>query len=198
MHADHEAEPVVHWLQGLGLTASVLRYPVGVRHPGPLAAVRAEIAARRRAGAARVGVLGFSAGGHLAGHAALAPDPAPDERPDFALLCYPVVSMELVTHQVSQDNLLGPSPEDGLRRATSLDRLVSAAAPPFFIWHTAADEAVPVEHSYRLASALAAAQVPHDLHVFADGPHGIGLAVGAGDADQWPALAARWLLPFQG
>jgi acetyl esterase/lipase len=189
LHAPHEAEPVAEWLEGIGIAASVFRYPVSTRHPEPLLAIQAEIARVRAAGATRVGLIGFSAGGHAAGHAALSAGAAVDA----AILCYPVVSMELPTHAGSRAELVGENASAELRTATSVDRLVTASAPPFFIWHTAEDEAVPVEHSYLLGQALAAHGVPHALHVFPKGPHGIGLAVGEGAASVWPSLAEDWL-----
>jgi acetyl esterase/lipase len=193
VHAPHEAEPVAGWLEGLGVAATVFRYPVETRHPGPLDAVRAEVRRARAAGATRVALLGFSAGGHAAGMAALAPGAAPDERVDAAILCYPVVSMQLRTHSGSRQQLLGDTPTDAERAATSLDRLVTPQAPPFFVWHTVADEGVPVEHSYLLGSALGAAGVAHELHVFPDGVHGIGLGADVPGANQWPQLCADWL-----
>lgn len=192
-HADNEAEPVVEWLKQLGLPASVFRYPVHTQHPVPWEAVRAEIRRLRSAGVEWIALLGSSAGGHLAGHAALTTSPSSPERVDAALLCYPVVSMELDTDKGSQDELLGATPTEEERAATSLDRLVTADAPPFFIWHTANDASVPVQHSYLLAQALARAGIPHALHVFPDGPHGLGLARGAGTAEAWPALCTSWL-----
>ena len=193
MLSDNEGEVVAEWLRSLGMSASVFYYPVQTRHPGPLDAVRAEIRRVRAAGAARVALLGFSAGGHLAGQAALLPDPHDDERVDAAVLGYPVVSMQLATHRGSQDELIGPDAGLEVRATTSLDRLVTADAPPFFIWHTAADESVPVQHSYLLAQALAAHAVPHALHVFPEGEHGLGLATGCGAAEQWTRLCAEWL-----
>jgi len=192
-HAPHEAEPVAAWLESLGLSASVFRYPLNTRHPGPLDAVRAEIAARRAGGASRVGAVGFSAGGHLAGHAALASEPGDPGRPDFALLGYAISSMETDTYKPAQDVLLGPDASASLRRRTSLDRLAHPGAPPFFIWHTAEDIYVPPEHSYRLAASLAAHGVVHTLHVFEHGPHSLGLAIGAGETERWTQLAAAWL-----
>lgn len=193
MLSDNESEVVPERLRSLGLSASVFSYPVQTRHPGPLDAVSAEIRRVRAAGVERVALLGFSAGGHLAGHAALAPSAHGVERVDAVVLCYPVVSMELATHRGSQDELLGPEAGGQVRAATSLDRLVTPDAPPFFIWHTAEDEAVPVEHAYLLGQALAAHAVPHALHVFAEGEHGLGLAQGSGAAEQWSMLAANWL-----
>ena len=194
MLSDNEGEVVAERLRSFGVSASVFNYPVQSRHPAPLDAVRAEIRRVRATGVERLAVLGFSAGGHLAGHAALAPGAHDDERVEAALLCYPVVSMELDTHKGSQDELLGPDADAAIRAATSLDRLVTADAPPFFVWHTAADEAVPVEHAYLLGQALAAHAVPHALHVFAEGEHGLGLAEGSGAAEQWSRLAGEWLL----
>ncbi|GAA2972199.1 acetyl esterase/lipase [Microbacterium terrae] len=162
--ADHEGEPIAHWLRGLGWDARVVRYPVGVRHPMPLDAVRAEVAAERAAGASVVGVIGFSAGGHLAGHAALAPS-APHERPDFAVLSYPVTSFVGAPHVRSRAVLVGDDP-------------------------SVAD--VPVQHSYVLAQALAAARVPHELHVFPGDIHGVGLASGTAAA-AWTGLCTDWL-----
>jgi acetyl esterase/lipase len=191
-HAPYEAEPVAAWLESLGLAASVFRYPLNTRHPGPLNAVRAEIAARR-GGASLVGVVGFSAGGHLAGHAALTGKPGDPARPDFAVLGYAVTSMETETYKPAQDVLLGARAPDSLRRATSLDRLAHPEAPPFFIWHTAEDSFVAPEHTYRLAGALARAGVPHAVHVFQHGPHGLALAEDAGETGRWTGLAAAWL-----
>ncbi len=188
-HAPYEAEPVAEWLREVGVDASVLRYPVKVRHPATLLAIQHEVRRVRAAGATRVGLLGFSAGGHAAGLAAL----QPESGVDAAILCYPVVSMELETHAGSRENLIGLDASPELREATSLDRLVTPSAPPFFIWHTGEDAAVPVEHSYLLGQALAAHRVPHSLHVFPHGGHGLTFAVGAGTASAWPALAADWL-----
>lgn len=189
--APHEGEPVAQWLRGIGWGARVVEYPVQTRHPGPLNVLKAEIAAERAAGTEVVGVLGFSAGGHLAGHAALALEGV--ERPDFAILGYPVVSMIARTHSGSRDQLLGTRPSRRLRRATSLERLVTPDAPPMFIWTTGEDKPVAIEdHSYALAAALALAGVPHDFHVFERGAHGLGFAEGI-PAEAWRGLAERWL-----
>jgi acetyl esterase/lipase len=190
-HAPHEAEPVADWLSSLGLGASVFRYPVDVHYPESLLAIRAKVREARAAGADRVGLLGFSAGGHAAGLAALTSEG--EERVDAAILCYPVVSMLLPTHRDSRERLIGADATVELRTETSLEKLVTESAPPFFIWHTAADAAVPVEHSYLLGQALAAAEVPHSLHVFPKGRHGIGLAAGEGTAEEWSSLCADWL-----
>ena len=189
-HAPHEGEPVAEWLRGLGVEASVFAYPVKTRHPAVLDAVVAEIRRVRDAGADRVGLLGFSAGGHAAAMAA--------SHADLMILGYPVVSMLLDTHKGSRDNLLGRSPTPAERAATSLDLLVGAiqqpaSIPPMFIWHTADDDVVPVQHSYLLGMALAAAVVPHELHVFPHGRHGLGLAEGSGEPERWTSLCEGWL-----
>lgn len=192
-HAANEAEPVAAWLEGLGLGASVFRYPLQTRHPGPLEALEAEIRRVRAGGVSRVGLVGFSAGGHLAGMAALAPRDDAGELVDFVVLGYAITSMETQTYRPARLVLLGEGAPAQLRRETSLDSLVSSAAPPFFIWHTAEDPYVPPEHTYRLAAALAAEGVPHTVHVFAHGPHSLGLAEDAGEAAMWTSLAAQWI-----
>ena len=194
-HAAHEGGPVVTWLNGLGvgLEASVFRYPLRVRHPVPLHALQAEIRRLRQGGVTRVGLIGFSAGGHLAGMAALASDTGGYERVDFAVLGYAITSMETETYRPARLILLGEDASPELRRATSLDAMVTPSSPPFFIWHTAEDAYVPPEHTYRLARALSADHIPHTVHVFAHGPHSLGLAKGSGDPETWTALAASWI-----
>jgi acetyl esterase/lipase len=192
-HAPHEAEPVARWLGEIGVPTSVFRYPLHVQHPVPLNALRAEIGRRRAAGAQRVGLIGFSAGGHLAGLAALAPGAAPDQTVQFAVLGYAITSMETETYRPARLILLGEDASPQLRRSTSLDALVTPGSPPFFVWHTAEDPYVPPEHTYRLASALAASGVPHAVHVFAHGPHSLGLAQDAGEAAIWTTLANAWI-----
>ncbi|MGM1029059.1 MAG: alpha/beta hydrolase [Actinomycetota bacterium] len=206
LHAEHEGEPVAAWLRSLGIGASVHHYPTtetaaAPLHPAPLESVRAAIAARRAAGDVHVGALGFSAGGHAAGLAALAPvgsgagGVGAAGVPDFAILAYPVTSMQLPTHEGSRLALLGGRATPELRRETSLDALVQPSSPPMFLWHTAEDADVPVEHSSLLARALAANGVPHALHVFPRGGHGLGLVAGRHDgaAASWTDLCAAWL-----
>ena len=192
-HAPNEAEPVAEWLGEIGVQASVFRYPVNVRHPVPLDALRAEIARRRAAGAQRIGLMGFSAGGHLAGLAALAPGAAADETVQFAVLGYAITSMETETYRPARLILLGEDASPELCRSTSLDSLVTPQSPPFFVWHTAEDPYVHLEHTYRLASALAASNVRHAVHVFSRGSHGLGLAQDAGEAETWTTLANAWI-----
>jgi acetyl esterase/lipase len=192
-HVPHEAEPVVEWLAGLGIRASVFRYPLDTRHPVPLQALRREIRRRRDAGADRIGIVGFSAGGHLAGLAALAPRSDERDSVDFVVMGYAITSMETETYRPARIILLGEHATPQQRREVSLDALVMPSAPPFFIWHTAEDIYVPPEHTYRFARALASNDVAHTVHVFAHGPHSLGLARGPGDAAIWTTLAASWI-----
>jgi acetyl esterase/lipase len=192
VHADHEAEPVAEWLTGLGHEARVLRYPVApTRYPEARDLVHREVLAARAEFDGPIGVLGFSAGGHLAGHAALTSSEAGD-RPDFAVLCYPVVTLVGPSAELgSRDNLLGDRID--LAAQLSLDNLVTDDAPPMFLWHTADDALVPVQNTYLLASALADRAVPHEVHVYPHGRHGLGLAPGEGAVEGWSALCATWL-----
>jgi acetyl esterase/lipase len=160
------------------------------RHPAPVNAVRAEIRRLREGGAQRVGVIGFSAGGHLAGLAALSPA-RPRDTVDFAVLGYAITSMETETYRPARLILLGEDATPELRRATSLEALATNGSPPFFLWHTSEDAYVPAEHTYRLAASLAAHDVPHAVRVFTEGPHSLGLASGAGSAAAWTQLAER-------
>ncbi|WP_104045230.1 alpha/beta hydrolase [Arthrobacter sp. ZGTC412] len=204
--ADHEAEPVAEWLAGLGIHAFVLRYRVAPdRHPAPLEdAKQAMLHIRSSAhGLAvdhgRVGVLGFSAGGHLAATLSTAVATGsvdldvPQAVPDLTVLCYPVVSYTREVHQGSVDNLLGDAPPSDILAELSAEQQVTAETPPAFLWHTADDAAVPVSHSLGYAGALLSAGVPAELHVFPNGRHGLGLADGEPGPDQWSSLCAAWL-----
>lgn len=193
LHAQQEAEPVAEWLESIGWRARVLRYPVGVRHPAPLHAVRDAVRAERAGGAEVVGVLGFSAGGHLAGHAALALRGV--ARPDLAVLGYPVVSMVTDPYEPARDRLLGPDAPRELLESVSLERLVDVTSPPMFLWHTANDPVVPAAQSRLLADALARAGVQHEHHVFPGAEHGSALAKRT-RAAAWVGLAAQWLARF--
>ncbi len=208
--AAHEGEPVARWLNSLGVSAFVLDYRVAPhRHPLPLADLqRAVRYVRHHAGKwhvdpRRVGVLGFSAGGHLAATAAVradagdpgASDPLEREssRPDAVVLCYPVISFGQHGHPGSMRNLLGDDPPEGLRRELSTELHVTAQTPPAFLWHTADDAGVPVENSLAFAGALARHGVPFELHVFPSGRHGLGLAAEDRRVGAWTDLCRAWL-----
>ncbi|MFI2102651.1 alpha/beta hydrolase family protein [Isoptericola sp. NPDC019693] len=177
------------WLQGIGLQASVLRYPLNSAHPTAHLAISAQVAKLRSEGVDRVLLVGFSAGGHAAGLAALAP-PSPSSRVDGAVLGYPVVTLQRHVHRDSASVLLGESDTPERRAALSLDALVTPEAPPFFVFHSFDDPKVPAEHSLLLSSALAAADVPHELHLYPVGGHGCGL-----DPDWvgWTRACEAWL-----
>ena len=210
--APHEGENYARWLADHGVTAAVLQYRLGsagYRHPAMLNdAARGLRSLRwmaRRDGLnpAHVGIIGSSAGGHLAstllthfdsGNPA-APDPIEREssRPDFGILCYPVITLGEFTHQGSLQNLLGPEPDPALVAALSNETQVSAQTPPCFIWHTAQDAGVPVENSLHFAAALRRAGVPFELHVFEHGGHGLGLPAAGKKAPPWDEPCLRWL-----
>ena len=209
--ADHEGGPVAEWLNTLGITAFVLKYRYGPRyhHPAPLRdAARAIRTARARAAEwgidqNRIGVLGFSAGGHLAStigtHFDSGKSEATDEierissRPDLMVLIYPVISMREFTHAGSKRMLLGENPSPDLVTLLSNDEQVSNQTPPAFIVHTADDPAVPVENSLRFAAALRKAKVPVEIHVYEHGPHGFGLGGKDPVLSTWPLRCAEWL-----
>lgn len=209
--APHEGEPIARWLNSIGVSAFVLQYRVAPhRHPVPLSdAQRAMRLVRHRAsewglGPDRIGILGFSAGGHLAAtlstHWDLGDASAPDPvlrtscRPDATILCYAVISMSApFAHTGSRQNLLGPEPDPGLALRLSNETAITAETPPAFLWHTADDTAVPVEHSVEYAMALRRHGVPFSLHVFPHGRHGLGLAEEAKDVAQWTDLCGEWL-----
>lgn len=198
-HAPHESEPVAQWLNGLGLHACVLRYATDPHGSGAAlddarAAMRAirDGAAGPGADPSRVAVLGFSAGGHLAGRLASGPEAAGGERPDLAVLCYPVVSFTHLPHIGSLQALLGADAPLDARRAASLEYAVHPDAPPVFCWHTADDGAVDVEHALRYTGALRRAGVPVELHVLPHGEHGLGLADGQPSVARWQTWCSEW------
>ncbi len=211
MRADHEGGPVAEWLNSLGISAFVLRYRVApYQYPSALRdAQRALQTVRMRADEygidpGRLGILGFSAGGHLASATSVlygtgeeeSSDPVEREssRPDFSILCYPVISMDPeVTHQGSKTNLLGEEPPEDLVHLLSSELQVTADTPPAFLWHTADDASVPVENSLRMAAALARHGVPFDLHVYTHGRHGLGLADEEPHTRNWTVACASWL-----
>jgi acetyl esterase/lipase len=210
--ADHEGKQIAEWLNSLGVSAFVLQYRLGERyhHPVPLQDAQRAIrmvrsrATQWRIDPMRIGILGFSAGGHLASTAAThfddgqpdATDPIDREssRPDFAVLCYAVISLEdPVAHAGSRQNLLGDPPDPALVALLSNEKQVTPRTPPTFLWHTADDAAVPVENSLQFFEALHKAGVPGELHVFPHGRHGLGLAPGDPSVSQWPRLCAVWM-----
>lgn len=206
MKADHEGAPIAQMIQSAGVSAYVLDYRVHPCHPlAPLTDALRAIRVLRSMGYEKVGILGFSAGGHLTCSAATlydcgdpnAADPIDrlSARPDAFIPCYPVVSMEKYAHVGSRENLLGEFSDDpAYQHRFSAQHMVNASTPPAFIWHTASDGSVPVQNSLMLAAALAENAVPFELHIFPEGVHGLGLAPGNPIVSQWAGLCQKWLL----
>jgi acetyl esterase/lipase len=210
--ADHEGAPVARWLNDPGITAFVLRYRLparGYRHPTPLAdALRSIRLVRARArdwelDPQRIGILGFSAGGHLAAtasthfNAAIESADAIDAasaRPDLSVLLYAVITLsDPHTHKGSRSNLLGPGATQELIDHLSAEKQITADTPPAFLFHTVGDEGVDVENSILYAAALRKANVAFEMHLFERGRHGVGLATDDPVLSAWPKLCAAWL-----
>ena len=208
--APHEGEPIALWLNSIGVSAFVLDYRVApYRNPCELMdAQRAIRYARCHArefniDAKHIGILGFSAGGHLASSAGThydggRPDAAdPVERascrPDAMILCYAVITFGEFGHSGSMVNLLGPDPPQDMRVLFSNEKQVTADTPPTFLWHTEDDAGVPVENSLLFALALRRHKVSFELHVYKTGRHGLGLAPGDSHVGAWTQACGEWL-----
>ena len=210
--SNHEGRQVANWLNSLGIAAFVLKYRLGPRYHHPIELGDAQRAIRMvRAHAAeygvapdRIGIMGFSAGGHLASTAGThfdtgnPSDPDPIQRagsrPDFLVLGYPVISFTTpYTHKGSLRNLLGDNADVKLVENLSNELQVTPQTPPTFLFHTNEDKGVPAENSVLFYLALRKAGVPAELHIFEHGPHGVGLALRDPALSMWPALLANWL-----
>ncbi len=210
--SNHEGRQVANYLNSLGIAAFVLKYRLGPRyhHPVELGDAQRAIrtlrshAAEWRLDPARIGIMGFSAGGHLAMTAstwfdagnAQAPDTVDrvSSRPDFAVLGYPVISMTAAwMHRGSQRNLLGDMPDPDLARRLSGENAVTKDTPPTFIFQTNEDTTVPAENAVQYYLALRKAGIPAELHVFEKGGHGVGLANDIPALSPWSSLLATWL-----
>lgn len=208
----HEGHEIGEWFKARGIAAFVLRYRIAprYRHPAPISdAQRAIRLVRARAAEwnvkpNRIGIMGFSAGGHLASTAGThfddgqpdAPDPIDRQscRPDFLILCYPVVSLNSpFTHVGSRQNLLGNDPDPQLVASLSNETQVGPRTPPTFLFHTNEDAPVPPENSVAFYLALRKAKVPAELHIYERGPHGVGLAKSDPVLATWPDRLADWL-----
>jgi len=212
---DHEGHQVAEWLNSFGVAGFILKYRhrnsgAGYGHPAPLLdAQRAIRMVRYNAGEwgidpRRIGILGFSAGGHLASTAgthfddgrAGAKDPVDRVscRPDFMVLVYPVISFtQRFAHKGSWRNLLGENPAPKLLDALSNEKQVTARTPPSFLVHTWGDTAVPAENSIYFYLALRKAGVPAEMHIYEKGRHGFGLGTTAGAVGSWPVRCREWM-----
>ena len=218
--SDHEGRRVAEWLNSIGVAGVMVKYRLApkYKHPAPLMdaqrAIRTVRAKSKEWGLDphRIGILGFSAGGHLASTAAThfdegkadASDPIDREscRPDLAVLVYPVISFTAdFSHKGSADNLLGKGASKELLTSLSNETQVTEKTPPTFLAHTLADTGVPMENSLAFAMALRKAKVPFELHVFEKGQHGLGLGSGwktgkigpEPSFQAWPKLCESWL-----
>ena len=210
LSTDREGVQYANWLSTLGVTSFVLKNRLQeYGHPAPLQDVlRAVRIVRSRAAefkinADRIGVMGSSAGGHLAASAGTlynhadgktgAALDAVNARPDFLVLMYPVISMvDGVAHEGSRQALLGPKPTPELLALASLENQVTATTPPTLLIHTQEDQSVPIENSIRFFQALTRAKVPAEFYAFEHGSHGMGMKPEFGTASDWPKRAEEW------
>lgn len=211
---DHEGHQIAKWLNGLGISAFICDYRhrgKGYGHPAPMQDVQRAIRTVRSKAEEwgvdpkKIGVLGFSAGGHLASTAVTHFDAGLSEgdaiaktssRPDFGVLCYPVIAFEQTyTHKGSQENLLGKNADPKLIEQMSNEKQVNSQTPPTFLWHTTEDKAVPPENSVVFYLALVKAGVPAELHIYEKGQHGIGLGktTKTPGAAEWTKALELWL-----
>ena len=210
---EKEGSDVANWLAGTGVTAFVVRYRLGPTYHHPIElgdAQRAIRIVRSRAtewniDARRLGIIGFSAGGHLASTAgthydagnATSSDPIErvSSRPDFMLLLYPVITFRdtVLMHRGSRDNLIGKAPDPALVQLLSNETQVTRDTPPTFLVHSTDDRTVPVENSIMFYQALKAKGVPAEMHIFEYGGHGFGLAPSDPTLGAWTTLCEAWI-----
>jgi acetyl esterase/lipase len=209
---NHEGRQVASYLNSLGIAAFVLRYRLGPRYHHPVELGDAQRAIRTlrshatewRLDPAKIGILGFSAGGHLAMTASTMFDSEnanatdvidrANSRPDFSILGYPVITLtEAWTHQGSKTNLIGANADPELAKKLSGETTVTKQTPPTFLFHTNADTSVPAENSVYYYLALRKSGIPAEMHIFEKGPHGVGLANDDAALSEWSKLLANWL-----
>jgi acetyl esterase/lipase len=210
--ANHEGRQVANWLNSMGVAAFVLIYRLGPKYHHPIELWDVQRAIRMvRARAKefdvlpdRIGIMGFSAGGHLASTAETHFDSgnagAEDSvdrvscRPDFAILGYGVISFRAPELRGSSAKaLLGENADPRQLEELSNEKHVTVQTPPTFLFSTSEDKSVPSENSLLFYAALHKAGVPAELHIFEKGPHGVGLDLGDPFLGEWPKLLANWL-----
>ena len=212
LSVDNEGSEIAKWLCQNGITGIILKYRLPNdtimqnKTIGPLQDLQEAMRiVRRRAeewkiNPDRIGVIGFSAGGHLAStlstrfNEKVYDSDTTHARPDFAILAYPVITMnELNTHMVSRKNLIGNSPDSTLVEYFSNELHVFKNTPPTFIFHAENDKTVPVQNSLDYYTALKNNGVPAELHIYPKGGHGFGLAINGGTESTWPESCIKWL-----
>ena len=211
LSVQREGEQYAAWLGTLGITSFVLKYRMRESgHPAPLRDVLRAVrlvrsqAAKYHIRPDRIGVMGSSAGGHLAASAGTLFDhplgrtgAALDKvgaRPDFLILMYPVITMDgPAAHTGSRQALLGAHPAAADVQLMSVEKQVTSATPPTLLIHTQEDTTVPVENSILFYQALTRAKVPAEMVLFEHGSHGMGMRAGLGTASDWPKRAEEWL-----
>jgi acetyl esterase/lipase len=209
---EKEGYAVARWLNSIGVAAFVVQYRLGPNYHHPSELMDAQRALRTvRAQAvkwgvnpSRIGIMGFSAGGHLASTAgthfdagnASAPDPIDrvSSRPDFMILGYPVITLkDPYAHKGSRTFLLGANPDPALVASLSNETQVTRDTPPTFIVHATDDTTVPIQNSIMFYEALHAADVPVEMHILQAGRHGFGLGTGNPALSTWPSMLETWL-----
>lgn len=195
--AEHEGKAVAEWLNEKGIHAAVFYYQLQQVDLNLLLEQLDEVLVGLRSTSLchdvkinQIGLMGFSAGGHLTALAAT----KNTHKPDFFVLGYPVISLEEpYVHRGSRTQILGDNPSKTNLFDYSPEQWISSKTPPVFLWHTANDQSVPIENSLLFAKQLSKQQIPFELHVFPEGRHGLGLAQGVLAVHQWTHLLEGWL-----
>ena len=209
---DHEGRQVARWLNELGIAAFVVDYRHrgrGYGHPAPIQDAQRAIRTVRNRSAEfgiepnKIGIIGFSAGGHLASTAGthfnekfyepVDSNDGASARPDFMILIYPVISMGPLSHSGSRSSLLGGNASQELADKFSNEKQVDSNTPPTFLVHATDDKTVPAENSISFYLACKKAHVPAEIHIWQKGEHGFGMGKSGTPVSRWPALCADWM-----
>lgn len=208
--AEHEGDTVGKWFQDIGITAFVVEYRTApYSHPAEISdAQRAIRYVRHHADEYgidrdKIAIMGFSAGGHLAGSASVHYDKEMYEptdeidresaKPNLSILCYPVIDMGEYRHDGSKINLIGRRPTESMKEFMSLHKQVNSETPEAFIWHTSSDDGVPVANSLLYAQALSRENINFEMHIYPLGEHGLGLAPNNEYVSKWSSDLVAWL-----